>query len=83
MDEQTFEQINELANKVETGIAMAVMTERGIEYNQANWDAFWENAPNEPDAFWDSLMGARYDVVAQVHGEELYIEFMEMEYPEA
>jgi hypothetical protein len=83
MDEQTFEEIKELASRVETGIAVAVMTERGIEYNQENGDAFWENAPNESDAFWDCLMGARYNVIAQVHGEELYTEFMEMEYPEA
>ena len=83
MDEQTFKQIKELASRVEESIAMAVMTERGIEDNQENWDAFWENAPKEPDAFWDSLMGARYNVVVQVHGEEPYTEFMEREYPEA
>ena len=83
MNEQTFEEIKELASRVEESIAAAVMTERGIEDNQENWDAFWENAPNEPDAFWDSLMGARYNVIVQVHGEELYTEFMEREYPEA
>ena len=83
MDEQTFEEIKELASRVDNSIVVAVMTERGIEYNQANWEAFWENAPNESDAFWDSLMGARYNIIAQVHGEELYTEFMEREYPEA
>ena len=83
MDEQTFEEIKELAIRVENSIVVAVMSERGIEYNQANWNAFWENAPNESDAFWDCLMGARYDVIVQVHGEDPYIEFMEMEYPEA
>jgi hypothetical protein len=54
MDEQTFEEIKELTIRVETGIAAAVMSERGIDYNPENWDAFWENAPNESDAFWDS-----------------------------
>jgi hypothetical protein len=62
---------------------MAVMAERGIEYNQETWDAFWDNAPDETDAFWDSLMGARCVIITQVHGEDLYTEFMEREYPEA
>ena len=83
MDEQTFKEIKELASRVEDSIAVAVMTERGIEYNQENRDAFWEAALNESDAFWDSLMGARYNVIVQVYGEELYTEFMEREYPEA
>lgn len=82
MDEQTFEDIRELASRVEDSVAVAVMAERGIEDNQENWDAFWGNAPNESDTFWDSLMGARYSILVQVYGEELYIEFMEREYPE-
>jgi hypothetical protein len=83
MDEQTFEQIKELAIRVETEIATAVMTERGIENSQGNWDAFWENAPNESDAFWDSLMGARYSILTLVYDDDLYTEFMDREYPEA
>jgi hypothetical protein len=30
-----------------------------------------------------TVMGARYNVVVHVYGEELYTEFMEREYPEA
>ena len=83
MDEQTFEEIKELAIRVENSIVVAVMSERGIEYNQENWEAFWENAPNESDAFWDCLMSARYDIIVHVRGKAAYIEFTEMEYPEA
>lgn len=82
MDEQTFEEIKELASRVDKSIAMAVMTERGIEDNQENWNAFWEAAPDEPDEFWNVLMDAHYNILVHIYGEDIYTKFMEREYPE-
>ena len=82
MDEQTLELMKDLAARVDEAVASSVMVERGIEYNQDNWDAFWDAAPDASDAFWDGLIAARESIVGVVFGDERYNEFTKIEFDE-
>ena len=64
---------------VDVVITEFTLIARGKEPNQANWDDFWEHAPQENDVWWEKFGLHRFLILEDKYGMDLADKYLDEE----